>query len=877
MALTLRYFITTAVIIITLFLYPVSCSPAFGDQTVQARLILDKNTSRYTLGLYIEYLEDKTGRLPFNEIKDLYAENRFSAGSKDVLNFGFSDSVYWLRLTLVYPDQQVPEQDWLIELAYPLIDMAQLYIPVYENEFKTISLGDTLPFHDREIMYKNLVFPIKTKAGQTLGIYLRIQSQSSVQIPLTLWTPKAFAEKLTREQLGLGLYFGMMLIMIFYNIFLLVTVKDKNYLFYIFYISSYTLFQASLNGLAYEYLWPEYPWWANRAVPFFMGIGGLWVSCFSSSFLCAGIYAPRLNKALIMVIAGGFITAVLSMTVRYGISIKIATAFSIFCSVTTLAAGLVCQIRGYRPARFFLTAWFIFLIGIIVYSLKTFGIFPANFITNYSIQIGSVMEVILLSLALADRINMERKEKLKIRQEALEANEQAFKNLEKANIIKLEYNEKLEKNIQQKISGYEKIRKNQEKKSGCLVSLNEISLDIISKLDLDELLNNIVSRAGKLTGCDHGFIYLMNESRTVLECTTGTGMFSGLTGNKIEYGKGLAGRIWETGNSMIINDYSTWSNRLPSSEFDIFKAVMGVPLISNQMISGVIGFTSFDKSREFEQEDLELLDRFARLASVALENARLYTAVHKAQEAAESANRAKSTFLANMSHELRTPLNAIIGYSEMLSEDARDMEKTGYAQDLEKIHMSGHHLLGLISEILDLSKIEAGKMAFCPEEFEIIPVINEIINTVQPLAHKNQNTLKLNYTDQKAKIYTDLTKFRQIILNLLTNACKFTENGRVELGIANTTQEGQPWFDFIIKDTGIGMNEEQLTKLFQPFSQAEDSTTRKYGGTGLGLAISKKFCDMMGGDIKAESGFGRGSVFTLSLPEKITPAKQNEN
>ncbi len=244
--------------------------------------------------------------------------------------------------------------------------------------------------------------------------------------------------------------------------------------------------------------------------------------------------------------------------------------------------------------------------------------------------------------------------------------------------------------------------------------------------------------------------------------------------------------------------------------------------------------------------------------------------LRRQKEAAEEANRTKSTFLANMSHELRTPLNAIIGYSEMLLEEATDQEQSAMLPDLKKIRTAGKHLLVLINDILDLSKIEAGKTELVLETFGLAGLMAEIVTTIQPLLERNGNTLAVHGADTEDLIHADPVRVRQCLLNLLSNACKFTAHGTITLQVRRVTESGEDWITFRVTDTGIGMTPEQQSRLFQDFSQADASTTRKYGGTGLGLAISQRFCHMMGGDIMVESIPGQGSTFTLLLPAEVS-------
>ena len=237
-----------------------------------------------------------------------------------------------------------------------------------------------------------------------------------------------------------------------------------------------------------------------------------------------------------------------------------------------------------------------------------------------------------------------------------------------------------------------------------------------------------------------------------------------------------------------------------------------------------------------------------------------------AKQAAEQASRAKSAFLANMSHELRTPLNAIIGYSEMLEEEVQDLGKISNVRDLQKIQAAGKHLLALINDVLDLSKIEAGKMQLNIEAFGIADMIEEIVMTLKPAIAKNANEFQLRMPQNIGVMRADVTKVRQILLNLLSNACKFTDHGTILLDVNRVPNAGQDWIQFRVGDTGIGITAEQQENLFHEFTQADISIARKYGGTGLGLAISHRFVQLMKGRIMVESAPGQGSVFTVHLP-----------
>ncbi len=412
-----------------------------------------------------------------------------------------------------------------------------------------------------------------------------------------------------------------------------------------------------------------------------------------------------------------------------------------------------------------------------------------------------------------------------------------------------------------------------------LKALSEIGQTISSTLDLDTVLQTIVARAVELTKTDAGTIYEFDEAGQVFEPRANYGMSAelveALRGSRPRLGDQHSGvgRAAIARNPVQIADLSKEAEyALPFLRRAGFRSLLAVPLLREERIIG--GLVVRRKAAgEFPRETLDLLQTFATQSALAIQNARLFREIQEKSRELEIASQHKSQFVANMSHELRTPLNAIIGYSEMLEEEAQDLGQEGFLPDLKNIHVAGKHLLGLINEILDLSKIEAGKMELFLESFDVPKLVRDVVATVQPLVEKNANTLKVECAEDLGTMHADLTKVRQALFNLLSNACKFTNRGTITLEVAKEAINGNAWMRFRVRDTGIGMTPEQMGKLFEAFSQADASTTRQYGGTGLGLAISRKFCQMMGGDITVESVFGKGSTFTIQLPSEVVERK----
>jgi signal transduction histidine kinase len=396
-------------------------------------------------------------------------------------------------------------------------------------------------------------------------------------------------------------------------------------------------------------------------------------------------------------------------------------------------------------------------------------------------------------------------------------------------------------------------------------------LKVISRstFDLKSVLQTLVESAARLCEADQGTITRQIGGKFFRAETYGFSpeFMDFVRDVPVEAERGtvngrtlLEGKIIHIPDVLTDPDY-TWAE---AQRLGGYRTVLGVPMLREGIPVGVLTLTHFEV-RPFTDKQIELVSTFADQAAIAIENVRLFDEIQDKSRQLELASEHKSQFLASMSHELRTPLNAIIGLTEMMVTNAGRFGTEKALEPLRRVNAAGTHLLSLINEVLDLSKIEAGKLELNPEPVDLARLIDEVVGTAGQLAEKNQNRLVVEAQENIGALNADPMRLKQVLLNLLSNACKFTKEGEVALRVRKVA-DGRDWVELAVADSGIGMTAEQQAKLFQEFTQADSLTARRYGGTGLGLALSRKLARMMGGDVTVASEPGKGSVFTVRLP-----------
>ena len=402
-----------------------------------------------------------------------------------------------------------------------------------------------------------------------------------------------------------------------------------------------------------------------------------------------------------------------------------------------------------------------------------------------------------------------------------------------------------------------------------LRALGEVSQAVNSTLDLETVLNTIVAKATQLSGTEAGAIYVHGDAKNEFALCATYGMSEAFVAELARQGVGFGQSTVAPAAMQHAPVQVADLEAKPTALQEIilragYRALLVMPLLGRDKLMGAL-MVWRKAPGEFPQHSVDLLQTFAAQSVLAIQNARLFQEIEEKGRQLELTSQHKSQFVASMSHELRTPLNAIIGLTEMIVSNAARFGTEKAVEPLRRVHGAGTHLLGLINQVLDLSKIEAGKLELSPETVNLAPLLEDVIGTARQLAEQNKNRLVVESPDNLGTLTVDPMRLRQILLNLLSNACKFTKQGGVKLRVKKVV-DGRNWIEIAVADTGIGMTAEQQAKLFEEFTQADSSTARQYGGTGLGLAITRKLARMMGGDVTVTSEPGKGSVFTLRLP-----------
>ena len=643
-------------------------------------VILEAKRGKYPLGLHLEFLEDPGGKLTFKDVSDPALQNRWVKNKQEVPYFAFSSSTYWLRLKIKNPEgQNKDHMNMLLELAKPLHDYLDVFIDNGSGELKIIKTGDRRPFDTREKKHRHFIFGVQTPPGHISAVYLRFQSHDGFHptMPLVLWKADEFITHAPIQDNILGALLGTLVVIALYNLFIFSSLRDRSYLYYVLFLAGAALNLAAHYGFANLFFWPDSPDWANLVTPLSMGIFALYSNLFTRSFLNTARFAPRIDLFLRGLAALYYIYFIFAIFGPHSLSLRITIPFAIVGSISCIIAGVTCLKEGHRPALYYLLALFIMLCGIFLMGLRISRVIPSNYITENGFSFGLLLLVILLSLGLADRINIMRDENDAARERALQVQKDAALNLE-----------------------------------------------------------------------------------------------------------------------------------------------------------------------------LKVEERTRELA--------------RANEKLQQMDKAKTAFFANVSHEFRTPLTLILSPVEsIINGDFGD--KIGKTNTIfRSLLQNGLRLLRLINNLLDFTKIEAGRMSLNKQKTDLVKFLKYYIAGVQ--SGVESKGLRLAFNDNTGGLfgYIDRNLMDKAIMNLLSNAFKFTPAGG-DIVIELDKVDGE-FFALAVKDTGVGVPNDKLHTIFERFSQADVSASRKYEGTGIGLSLTKEIVELHGGKITVRNRSARGAAFTITIP-----------
>lgn len=879
----------------------------------------------YPLARAFMYLEDAGGALRIDDILQPEVQARFRPMPQvgPGANFGLTDSAIWLRVTLQTDAGSPP--DWLLEVAYPPLDRVELWAPDASG-YRVQVGGDLLPFAERKVAHRNHVLPLRLAPGTATTVYLRLQSQGTVSAPARLWRPQALWQHDQAAYAVLSLYFGLLLGLLLYNLLLFVSVRDPAYLVYVAFVAAMGIGQASLTGLGGQFLWPQWTWWNTVSPPVGLASAAVFGLLFARSFLSSAARMPRLDRLLLAQLAGWLVALVTGMTLPYTVSSWIITVLAPLSVATMVVIGIISVRRDYPGARYFFTAWALLLLGVATLSLHNTGVVPSHPLTSNALLIGSALEMVLLSFALGDRMNVARrfKEQAQARIAAEHAMVEALSQSQDRLKQVLEEREVI---LENSIVGIAFLTPN-----GRFKWANRAMLDIFGVKDgpITSMEPYYLSREHYLQiggevarAVTRGEVY---EKELQVQQADGTRIWILLSGKAVSRQDLSQGTVWVI---MNITQRKELEERLQKTmserEAILNNAVVGIVLSVqrrhewvNEKFAQMLGYPRqvlIGQGSDYLHPDTGSWERFGSEARAALAATNSYSCemqlkrrdgelfwvemggscirpndpesgviwtflditerrkseqeVREALEQQKALNELRTRFVAMTSHEFRTPLAAILSAEELLRHYGERLPQSERIEILDSIAAGVQRMSRMMDRVLLLGRADAQMLDYSPQPLDLPALCRELVEEARLQQPGSRCELIAAWGPGVGSGSYDEKLLRHIFGNLLSNAMKYSPGGG-QVRFRVRREGGQMVFE--VADQGIGIPAEEIPHLFESFHRA--SNVGAIQGTGLGLAIVKNAVETHRGTIEVESRLGEGTTFTVRLPA-TDPAPPN--
>ena len=817
-----------ALVTVACMMWPV-CG-VFGDSAATAPVILTDLSGRYPLGMHLEYLEDSTRSLSVEQVVSPEYAAQFVPSRDDVLNFGFTQSAYWVRVRLQQPD--VVRMPWLLEIANPFTDRIDVYLPEANGQFEHKQAGDSFPFNQRDISHRHFLLWLSLPDGEEFTCYLRFQNKGRITIDVTIWNLETFNQAQYHRQIASGLFYGAVLIMLAYNLLSFLLLKEWIYLNYVLLALTLGLVLLNNEGYAYQYLWPTLVWWNDVSLVTLTGLTGIVAMAFSHQFLRIAVYSRLFHRVI-----QGFVLmwSVLTLTfflTRHPLLPQLIIGLQLPGPLALIVAGVVVWRRGYRPARYYLLSWGVLFSGAFLEVLGMYGIIPIALVDGKGLRLGLALSLALLSLAMADRIHLLKQEKADAQENALQASQKNERLIREQNTI-----------LEEKVA---------ERTGELRQSNDQLHCEIRERKQVEETLRKLEKAIETtdvgitITDPDGRIMYInpadaLNHGYTVEEVL---GQPSTIFAPPANHGHAPSSSA-ETGRHQSIWKRERFNCRKDGSIFS-------VELISTRIYGedgAYIGKVTVCSDRtEYKEARDALLAAHHELQG---KNAQL-----------QALNASKDKFFSIISHDLRSPFTTLMGFAQILAHNLENYAPEEIRHRVNRIYTSAERLYALLENLLTWSRLQRGAMAYEPEALPLHELADDTLELFVSKAEEKQIRLSSSIRPDM-QVYADHNMLSTVIRNLVSNALKFTpEQGEIAL----SAHPAESHVEIAVTDTGMGIPSEDLPKLFRSDTQYTTFGTAGEAGTGLGLVLCQELVEHNGGRIWVESQIEHGTIFRFTLP-----------